>query len=197
MLDSARWWQLVLAGGMMVLAGCPAEKTPPAPPPAKDAAQAAKVPSTSDVATPVATAEKQADPQPATVPAAMPAKTDATAVVEIAAKPEPVAVDKPAAPATGRGDKHAKVDPIKVNGPIFEGWTRPQAALVITGEQLGYMEPCGCAGLENQKGGLSRRYTLFEQLRPRAGRSCRSIWAASRIASASRLKSSFRPPSKP
>lgn len=29
----------------------------------------------------------------------------------------------------------------------------------------GYIEPCGCAGLENQKGGLSRRHTFLEQLR--------------------------------
>lgn len=56
-------------------------------------------------------------------------------------------------------------DPVLLNGPIFEGWTKPQFALVITGEQFGYLEPCGCAGLENQKGGVSRRHDFLNQLR--------------------------------
>lgn len=46
---------------------------------------------------------------------------------------------------------------------IFD-WPKPQLAIVISGEQNGYIEPCGCAGLENQKGGLSRRHTLLEAL---------------------------------
>jgi hypothetical protein len=58
-----------------------------------------------------------------------------------------------------------KVDPIEANGPIFVGWPRPDVALVFSGEQHGYLEPCGCAGLENQKGGLMRRSTLLKQLR--------------------------------
>ena len=56
------------------------------------------------------------------------------------------------------------IDPVELNGPIFEGWSVPDAALVISGEMLGYIEPCGCAGLENQKGGLRRRHTLLKQL---------------------------------
>ena len=38
-------------------------------------------------------------------------------------------------------------------------------ALVFSGEQDGYLEPCGCAGLENQKGGLQRRFTMLKELR--------------------------------
>jgi hypothetical protein len=56
-------------------------------------------------------------------------------------------------------------DPIKENGPIFVDWPKPKLALVITGMQAGYLEPCGCAGLERMKGGMSRRYTLFKALR--------------------------------
>ncbi len=63
----------------------------------------------------------------------------------------------------------APFDPIKENGPIFEGWPKPQVALVITGRQEGYLEPCGCAGLETMKGGMSRRYTLFQTLRKEKG----------------------------
>ena len=59
------------------------------------------------------------------------------------------------------------VDPIEANGPIFVGWPKPDVALVFSGEQDGYLEPCGCAGLENQKGGLRRRFTLLKQLRDR------------------------------
>jgi hypothetical protein len=58
-----------------------------------------------------------------------------------------------------------KVDPIAVNGPIFVDWPKPDVALVFSGEQNGYLEPCGCAGLENQKGGLKRRFTFLKQLR--------------------------------
>jgi hypothetical protein len=47
------------------------------------------------------------------------------------------------------------------NGSVFLGWPRPQALLVITGELNGYIEPCGCTGKENQKGGLSRRQNLL------------------------------------
>ena len=47
------------------------------------------------------------------------------------------------------------------NGPIFTDWPAPQAVLVITGELDGYIEPCGCTGKENQKGGLSRRQNFL------------------------------------
>lgn len=61
--------------------------------------------------------------------------------------------------------KYKKVDPIATNGKIFEGWSQPDLALVFTGELDGYLEPCGCAGLDNQLGGLKRRYTFIKQLR--------------------------------
>jgi hypothetical protein len=57
-----------------------------------------------------------------------------------------------------------KFDPIAENGKYFEGWPKPKLALVISGSQDGYLEPCGCAGIENQKGGLSRRYSFIKQL---------------------------------
>jgi hypothetical protein len=59
----------------------------------------------------------------------------------------------------------SKIDPVKENGEIFVDWPKPDAVLIFTGEQDGYLEPCGCAGLENQKGGLQRRFTLFKELR--------------------------------
>ncbi len=69
---------------------------------------------------------------------------------------------------------HPKPDPVKANGEVFtqangEPWPKPDAAIVFTGEQIGYLEPCGCAGLENQKGGLKRRHTLVRILRDQWG----------------------------
>ena len=37
-------------------------------------------------------------------------------------------------------------------------------ALLISGRQDGYIEPCGCTGLANQKGGMLRREVLYQQL---------------------------------
>jgi hypothetical protein len=48
---------------------------------------------------------------------------------------------------------------------LFEGWPTPRTVLVFTGRQFGYLEPCGCAGLEHQKGGLVRRYSLLQDLK--------------------------------
>jgi hypothetical protein len=62
------------------------------------------------------------------------------------------------------GEKAKKFDPIEVNGKFFEGWPKPDLAILITGRQDGYIEPCGCAGLENQKGGIGRRHALVKQL---------------------------------
>ena len=47
---------------------------------------------------------------------------------------------------------------------LFVGWEAPTTALVISGLLEGHIEPCGCTGLTNQKGGLMRRHTLIKQL---------------------------------
>ena len=52
----------------------------------------------------------------------------------------------------------------KTREPLFKDWPKPKAALVLTGLQSGYIEPCGCTGLANQKGGLARRHTFLKQL---------------------------------
>lgn len=74
-----------------------------------------------------------------------------------------------AAPAgeSGPTSKRPKIDPIQANGRFFQGWTKPRLALVVSGRQDGYLEPCGCAGLENQKGGLGRRHALVKDLAAR------------------------------
>jgi len=120
-----------------------------------------------------------AEPTPATDPNAapipVPSETAAPTDVppsEIAAPGAPTATADVPAPSAepaekpfGKG-KHSgeDFDPVAVNGPIFVGWGRPKAALVISGRQDGYLEPCGCAGLDRMKGGLTRRHSLFQQL---------------------------------
>ena len=46
--------------------------------------------------------------------------------------------------------------------PLFDGWGKPALVLVLSGEQHGYFEPCGCA--ENQSGGVSRRHDLIKKI---------------------------------
>jgi len=46
--------------------------------------------------------------------------------------------------------------------PMLDGWAKPAVAIVLSGEQHGYMEPCGCSA--TQSGGLSRRGDFFRQL---------------------------------
>lgn len=53
------------------------------------------------------------------------------------------------------------------NQQIAEDWPKPQAVIYVSGQQMGYIEPCGCTGLESQKGGLIRRDTLLTSLRNR------------------------------
>lgn len=53
------------------------------------------------------------------------------------------------------------------NQKIAQDWPEPQAVLYLSGQQQGYIEPCGCTGLESQKGGLIRRDTLLTDLRQR------------------------------
>jgi len=71
----------------------------------------------------------------------------------------------PAGDREGSGPlRKAAADPVALNGKIFVDWPIPKAALLLSGDMDGYIEPCGCAGLENQKGGLKRRHSLVRQL---------------------------------
>lgn len=50
----------------------------------------------------------------------------------------------------------------KSGRPLLANLGSPAAVLIITGEQDGYMEPCGCT--EDQSGGLLRRFDLVERI---------------------------------
>jgi hypothetical protein len=46
---------------------------------------------------------------------------------------------------------------------VLPDWPTPQAVFVFSGQQHGYLEPCGCSP-EFQKGGLARRFTFIKTL---------------------------------
>jgi hypothetical protein len=77
--------------------------------------------------------------------------------------PKPSSTESEVAPAKENHDT-AKTKPTGEPSELFADWPKPQAVLVITGNQHGYLEPCGCTGLANQKGGLARRHSLIKQL---------------------------------
>jgi hypothetical protein len=81
--------------------------------------------------------------------------------------PQPRVPDKGEPPRQPDSTNDSK--PSGTAPPLFDGWPQPQVALVLTGQQLGYIEPCGCTGLENQKGGLARRHSLLKQLATERG----------------------------
>src|SRR5262249_7534074 len=58
----------------------------------------------------------------------------------------------------GDGDVFAKLS-------LFQGWQKPDVAILLSGEQHGYLQPCGCS--TPQYGGLTRRYNLLEMMRQR------------------------------
>lgn len=45
----------------------------------------------------------------------------------------------------------------------WKAWEKPAFAIILSGEQQGYFEPCGCTG--NQLGGMARRANLAKKIR--------------------------------
>lgn len=74
--------------------------------------------------------------------------------------PSPISSEAPFASGLIDASKLVGLEP-----DSFREWPVPGITLFITGQQHGYIEPCGCTGLENQKGGVARRLTLMNQLR--------------------------------
>ena len=70
-----------------------------------------------------------------------------TAAKEPAAKPAGAAASPPASPVE----------------KLMAEFDKPAALLIVTGQQEGYLEPCGCSA--EQIGGLLRRYEFLERVR--------------------------------
>src|SRR5438132_1375299 len=71
---------------------------------------------------------------------------------------QPAGDGKP--PATPAGDVASQAGP-----GLFRDWPKPDVAIVLSAQQFGYLQPCGCS--EPQKGGLARRFNMIQTLRKR------------------------------
>ncbi len=78
--------------------------------------------------------------------------------------PSTTQVAKAQEPAQAEGKK----EPLPDRLDLVKEWKKPEVTLFITGGQHGYIEPCGCTGLENQKGGLMRRRDCQKILQDRS-----------------------------
>jgi len=89
-----------------------------------------------------------------------PPNVDTSAGPKVAPANQPGAKQAPPkeSPLKQAESKHVSYAP----KPMLEGWTKPALAIVFSGEQHGYMEPCGCS--ITQSGGLSRRADCFRQI---------------------------------
>lgn len=68
---------------------------------------------------------------------------------------------------TANDDSRSAVFEVSESNPpvsplLFPKWPKPLLAFVVTGEQFGYFEPCGCTA--NQLGGMARRAGLFSKI---------------------------------
>ncbi len=174
------------AGGVLLLTilGCPAsgEKSDAAKPPSSAAEQppaaesiAAAEPPVAEFRRPAALPPSEPLPKATTEPTERPAlplgppKPASYAVTPASHEEATVKAADKGQPLPGRPNvaKNLGVpfDPIAKNDSIFKDWPKPKLAMIITGMEEGYIEPCGCAGLDRMTGGMSRRHTLFKQLR--------------------------------
>ncbi|MEO1525828.1 MAG: multiheme c-type cytochrome [Planctomycetota bacterium] len=156
-------------------------QVPPVPEGFDETEQPPSGPSPSDrgpveiIPTPPATPEIKAEMIP--TPQGFPEQSGVSPVARIAADPKDAApkdgvpkqsMDVKASPGTsGLIDAKKEVEMGLVGqGPEDpRNWATPDAVLFITGDQHGYIEPCGCTGLDKQKGGVARRMTFMKQLR--------------------------------
>ncbi len=70
-----------------------------------------------------------------------------------------------AAIGTPKDKKPASQTPSAEPEVLFKGWPEPAVAILVTGEQFGYLEPCGCSA--NQDGGIARRDNLIQKIKDR------------------------------
>ncbi len=122
-----------------------------------------------DSTTPQVNAAQDADA--VTVPGEMPQPkvVDAEAINEdgLIVLNSPTAESASQVPTTNLPAEANVATQAERNQSIADDWPKPQVVLFVSGQQHGYIEPCGCTGLENQKGGLIRRDTLLTELRER------------------------------
>ncbi|MBQ7110056.1 MAG: hypothetical protein IJO06_02450, partial [Thermoguttaceae bacterium] len=145
----------------------PSEETPTLAAPLPESAE----PPQAVDATPVETStlELTLEPEPENAEVADETSTVRAPETEKAEKAKEPAPKPTSSAADSNHVERAPYDPIKENGEYFVGWEKPQVAIVFTGLTNGYIEPCGCAGMDRMKGGLSRRRDFLQNLREERG----------------------------
>jgi hypothetical protein len=63
------------------------------------------------------------------------------------------------------GTPKTEATPVKQSVGNFAGWNAPDVVLLLTGQQHGYVLPCGCS--QPQYGGLERRFNFLQTLKGR------------------------------
>lgn len=176
-------WHGVWGGGLLLLGwtclGCDlggAPSTPPTPP------QVVAQPVGPEPAPPAPENPPAVSPPPSTVPpppdlVPNPPPTEPKPLEPFPSEPKPAAAPgenpplglSPSALPAENPDG-TPTNPLRLDAPKpFANWPKPAVALVLTGQMMGYIEPCGCTGLDRQKGGLARRHTLVKELREQRG----------------------------
>lgn len=64
-------------------------------------------------------------------------------------------------------DEAMEGQPLPIAEELVANWDQPDLMLFYTGSQQGYIEPCGCTGLENQLGGILRRHSALKEFERR------------------------------
>jgi hypothetical protein len=150
---------VIAAGGLLAVAGCEAKSSYKPPTASVNGGRPAIDPAPAGAADPTATDARAG---------ATAAAPTGTAADDTSANNASTRNERRAAASEPGGYKQLPAGEHSASAPpreeYFVGWARPKLALVISGRQDGYLEPCGCAGLENQKGGLNRRHALFKEL---------------------------------
>ncbi len=87
------------------------------------------------------------------------ATSNESAVITHTTAKEPL----PKSTSPAKAANSEKKPAVSTADPYLENWNTPAAALLLSGEIHGYLEPCGCS--LTQSGGFARRSKLFRELR--------------------------------
>ncbi|MBR5757495.1 MAG: hypothetical protein IKX88_02730, partial [Thermoguttaceae bacterium] len=68
--------------------------------------------------------------------------------IDLIEQPQDASQGTPDSNVAGNQVDREPYDVYKENGHYFVDWEKPDVALVFTGMTNGYIEPCGCAGMD-------------------------------------------------
>lgn len=156
----------LIALAIVVGCGSDPQETPASEPASELVPPEVVLPTTDPLPGPEVEPPPRVQPAPEVPAAEPPTEPAAETPSPIPTAENPLRAPAASAPVDGETEKPSKAPPEPYAWPK---WPKPQFAFFVTGQQMGYIEPCGCTGLENQKGGLARRHSLLTQLKQTSG----------------------------